>query len=864
MSITFTRVTAANLAQADATSDSDPYVRWTCGGEITETHYLQNVLGRAGGKTPGSETTPKWDGEYTMDLPTNLEGGGLKVSVSLWDHDQFSADNFLGGVDFSFDVTREVANLPVNVELYDRYGHKAMGGGRVSTVSFVVTVELPRRARPSPPPPEDDAVEQASATKGPPPPVVRKDIRAMTPAEQQRYAAAVTHMMKNVDGVPESSPFFKLAGIHGWPGKGTERNYSYCEHRQETFPGWHRAYLCAFEEAMQRADKELGNDGRIGLPYWDVVGQPEVNGEVFPAILRSAFPNGTGVVRGMLSDPKGASPGASPAQERQRGKLWEAGYQIADDATLKRAVEQANLGTKARDTLWIAQHFRAASTFGSSNSDSIESPHDMIHVLSGYPMRSLMHAAFHPAFWLHHCNIDRLYEAYLNHNPHAQRQFESNQDRQRNVNQRHGRRDRYDEWLEPFYLPRRTKERVRFMPHHTFDIHALGYAYDALEPRPNQALTAPPVLASFENIDVNALPTGYTIFVFVYPDAAAAASAPMGPDLAALLDHPNLGGIGALFTGRADVCAECQNSEPFDMRVDITEGLRRLGLAAANATLACVVETADHEWLPISATPIPAPVIRGGNAPTRPRFDFEEEGGGAGGSTGGDAATYPPGTTVRYAVEEGPGELPRGRLLHEIAQMFSCWSGTEASGLSFERLPRSRAAEADLVVGWADHSTGNAARFDGPGGKLAEASKSSILLDASERWLLHGAGWGDYARTSVEPGAGLGFYVAPVLLHEIGHALGLRHSDRPSDVMYPMYSPARVELSEGDKARARAAYGVVASRPNAEDYLAAHRSELEEDLTAAVRDAISKRATRPLRHVAQLLLQQDAEKAAPS
>ena len=110
----------------------------------------------------------------------------------------------------------------------------------------------------------------------------------------------------------------------------------------------------------------------------------------------------------------------------------------------------------------------------------------MIHVLSGYPMRSLMHAAFHPAFWLHHCNIDRLYEAYLAYNPHAQAQFESNQDRGRYVNQRHGRRDRYDEWLEPFHLPRRSAERVRFMPHHTFDVASLGYMYDALETRPNQ------------------------------------------------------------------------------------------------------------------------------------------------------------------------------------------------------------------------------------------------------------------------------------------------------------------------------------------------------------------------------------------
>ena len=67
---------------------------------------------------------------------------------------------------------------------------------------------------------------------------------------------------------PETSPFFELAGYHGWPGNGNERMYSYCEHRQETFPGWHRAYLVAFEKGLQEADRALGNDGQIALPYW--------------------------------------------------------------------------------------------------------------------------------------------------------------------------------------------------------------------------------------------------------------------------------------------------------------------------------------------------------------------------------------------------------------------------------------------------------------------------------------------------------------------------------------------------------------------------------------------------------------------
>ena len=43
-------------------------------------------------------------------------------------------------------------------------------------------------------------------------PVVRREIRRMSPAEQERFANAVDKMMEAEDGVPGSSQFFRLAG----------------------------------------------------------------------------------------------------------------------------------------------------------------------------------------------------------------------------------------------------------------------------------------------------------------------------------------------------------------------------------------------------------------------------------------------------------------------------------------------------------------------------------------------------------------------------------------------------------------------------------------------------------------------------
>lgn len=113
------------------------------------------------------------------------------------------------------------------------------------------------------------------------PVVVRKELRAMPRVEQERFCAALLRMMEG-PGVEEGqSDFFRIAGYHGYP-------TDYCHHAQETFPSWHRAYLAEFEQALRRADMEVGGDGAIGLPYWDW-SREEVNGEALPAIIREKF-----------------------------------------------------------------------------------------------------------------------------------------------------------------------------------------------------------------------------------------------------------------------------------------------------------------------------------------------------------------------------------------------------------------------------------------------------------------------------------------------------------------------------------------------------------------------------------------------
>ena len=112
-------------------------------------------------------------------------------------------------------------------------------------------------------------------------PVVRKSAHDLTEAEGDRVVAAWRKMTENKKGVPGSSEYFRLGVVHGgtqdrgtWLSEAQNPTPSYCVHGPECFANWHRIYITDMELTLRRADLALGNDGRIGLPYFDWTVKP--------------------------------------------------------------------------------------------------------------------------------------------------------------------------------------------------------------------------------------------------------------------------------------------------------------------------------------------------------------------------------------------------------------------------------------------------------------------------------------------------------------------------------------------------------------------------------------------------------------
>ena len=102
-------------------------------------------------------------------------------------------------------------------------------------------------------------------------------------------------------------------------------------------------------------------------------------------------------------------------------------------------------------------------------------------------MTTTSYAAFYTAFFLHHCNVDRLYEAYLRAHPDSQSEF-----------QRYNSRE-YNTELRPF-VNKNTGDIYKHAD--LFDAAHLGYAYDSLPKQPRSRLREAPDYALFRGLDL--------------------------------------------------------------------------------------------------------------------------------------------------------------------------------------------------------------------------------------------------------------------------------------------------------------------------------------------------------------------------
>ncbi|KAL1310828.1 hypothetical protein AAFC00_001065 [Neodothiora populina] len=262
--------------------------------------------------------------------------------------------------------------------------------------------------------------------------------------------------LRDFMSVDQSDPlsYYQIAGIHGrpylpWDNVGTAPGDGggYCTHVSNLFLPWHRPYLAlveiqqtlythilaaanAFPEGPTRT-KYVTAAGNWRMPYWDWAMEPCSTCNAYPTVLTEQYvnldtPTGMQWIENPLFrydfDPISADDMVyDPFSEWTVTKRFPTNWTSSALSQNDKVAEQiANNQVSARDRLYnLFTSYSNFSQFGNeawissstTNADSLESLHDVIHAITGNNghMTYLDYSSFDPVFWLHHVMVDRCF-----------------------------------------------------------------------------------------------------------------------------------------------------------------------------------------------------------------------------------------------------------------------------------------------------------------------------------------------------------------------------------------------------------------------------------------------------------------------
>jgi tyrosinase len=244
----------------------------------------------------------------------------------------------------------------------------------------------------------------------------RRDIWSLTRESEWHpvigwYASAIDEL-SSIEDTSDPKSWWYLASIHGsslerpqWP-SGVQ-DWNSCQHASWFFLPWHRIYLHHFETIVRTTVLRLGGPSDWALPFWNYNPSDPETLALPPAFRARDVPIGL---------PFPVTGRANPLFVAERVPAINGGARL-------NPVDVEVSGW----TSWFATDSTVVPSFGGPRTGwthmgpafgQLETePHGLIHMRVGGSsppgyMTLFETAGLDPIFWLHHANIDRLWEVW--------------------------------------------------------------------------------------------------------------------------------------------------------------------------------------------------------------------------------------------------------------------------------------------------------------------------------------------------------------------------------------------------------------------------------------------------------------------
>jgi tyrosinase len=206
-------------------------------------------------------------------------------------------------------------------------------------------------------------------------------------------------------------------------------------HRSAAFLPWHRVFLRMFEKDLQFADKQLHNDGKITLPYWNWSRDNDWDEKAKASVWHKKNFGGfsdtpAGTITGDHFSPASGWELFDTARVKLTGTAGELRRRRIADRTGSPSdtlplPDGVFPSAKAVSTVLAKPDYVGKNRGGGGGGDGSggnrrfagdleHELHDPVHVVVGDSgqMSNMLFSPQDPIFWLFHCNVDRLWSRW--------------------------------------------------------------------------------------------------------------------------------------------------------------------------------------------------------------------------------------------------------------------------------------------------------------------------------------------------------------------------------------------------------------------------------------------------------------------